>query len=238
MKAKFPTLWAERMGSSSYDHNGNLTSKAQLWAHELALLTPEMVKVGLRDLSHLPNPAFPPSAIQFVKHCRDRYFFTVQTEVMTYINRPYRKGLQWSGLVAYNVYENLYHSPNESQEQLRARIEKVYNSLSWHDLKPIPKTYENVIEHKDRHPINDEPGYMKFCGAIAALLSANTKPGENYFIARGKKLEAVFPDLTREWWPEFKSSGMDVGQWLREVKELNLPINPKFKNPVEEMARF
>jgi hypothetical protein len=225
MRSKFPNLWEERNGANCYDQNGNLTSKAQTWAHELALLTPEMVKTGLRDLSHLPNPAWPPSAIEFVKHCRDRFYFAVQDEVMAYINRPDKNGWEWSGMVAWNVYANLHYNPHgaETHEQLRNRIEKVYRGLSWHDLKPVPDYTAKALPRRDYHPINDQPGYRQFCARVAHLITANTDCLQKW----NKQLSMIFPGLVREWWPDFKTSNMKVGDWLRDVQGLNLPNEPE-----------
>ena len=232
MKAKFPHLWVERMGSSCYDENGNFTSIALNWAHELSLLTPEMVKIGLRDLSHLPNPTFPPSAIEFIAHCRNRGFFDVQDEVLRYINRNDKSGFVWSGLVPWNVYFNLHHNPNgkETHEQLRSRIEKVYKSLSWHDLKPLPIKREWLPE-KQAHPINNEKGYAQFIARVAGLLSAN-EPDINEW---SKKLGLVFPDLVREWWPEFKQCGLSAVDFLRDEKGLNIPKNHSRPETVREI---
>lgn len=236
MRSKFPSLWVERMGSSCYDHNGNLTSKAQGWAHEIALLTSEMVKVGLRDLSHLPNPEFPPSAITFVKHCRDRFFFVVQEEILNYLANP-TSDYEWSGLVAYNVYSNLHATKFEPEDKIRIRIEKVYNGLSWHDLKPIPDYSTKALpEKRDLHPINYEKGYMQYAARVHSILRANSDTLESL----NNKVSKVFPMhtndhcLLREWWPEFKTANMTVGDFLRD-KGLNLPNEPNRDDPMAEI---
>lgn len=234
---KFPFSWADRMGSSSYDKNGNLTAQAQSWATELSGITPEMVKIGLRDLSHLPNPDFPPSAMKFVKHCRERYKFPVVSEILERI-RNSKKSWNWSGLVAWNVFYNLHYNSmgNETQDQLRSRIEKVYDSLSWHDLKPIPDNSVKALPERDYHPINDEKGYQQYTARVHALLRANSDTLESH----NTKVEKVFPKhvnddcLLREWWPEFRDSGMEVGEFLRD-KGLNLPKEPNRDDPMSQI---
>lgn len=232
MNQKFPRFWGEQMGSSCYDEKGDLTAKALTWMHELASLPPEMIKTGLRDLSYLKNPEYPPSAIVFVKHCRERFSFSVVSEVMDYISHNDKRKWRWSGLVAFNVYLNLHynHLGNETQDQLRSRIEKVYNGLAWHDLEPLPDYSLKKLPVEKDDSFNSDPGYRQFCGRVANLITANTKGIEDWAYL----VDKFFPDLTRKFWLKFKASGMKVSDFLRTVG-WDFPVEPADDDVVQSI---
>lgn len=200
--------------------------------HELASLPPEMIKTGLRDLSYLKNPEYPPSAIVFVKHCRERFSFSVISEVMDYISHNDKRKWRWSGLVAFNVYLNLHynHLGSETQDQLRSRIEKVYSGLAWHDLEPLPDYSQPALQQSCEHPINKEPGYRQFCGRIAGCIKANATDLDTW----AKQVEIIIPRLSRQWWPEFKQSGLGVLAFL-QLKGLSFTAEPKTDDIVQSV---
>lgn len=220
------------MGSSCYDERGNLTSRALSWEYELASLTPKMINTGILDLSHLANPAFPPSAIEFVKHCRERFIYPVIDEVMAYVRQNDKRKWEWSGRVPWNVYKNLHYNPmgNETQEQLRSRVEKVYRGLSWHNLDPLPDYSQPALQQSYEHPINNESGYRQFCGRIAGCIKANATDLGTW----AKQVETIIPRLSRQWWPEFKQSEMKVIEFLRH-KGLDFPVEPNDDDIVQSL---
>lgn len=137
---KYPNLWTEKHGSSLYDSNGELTPIAKNWAGEIQRLTPEQVKIGIRDLSYRDNAQYPPTAIEFASHCRKVGLQECIDQIFDYLNQSSDSNWWWTSEVAFNVYKKLNYNTatNESSVAVAKRIESIYKTLDMFNLVPIP----------------------------------------------------------------------------------------------------
>lgn len=140
MKAKYPNLWEERNGSNFCDDNGEFTPIAKNWLGELLNVTGEQIKIGLRDLSLRKNASFPPTAIEFVAHCREMGAEDCVDEILDYINQPTETKWWWKSQVAFNVFKRLYYNNlgSEDSVSVKKRILEIYRKLNMNSLDPLP----------------------------------------------------------------------------------------------------
>lgn len=142
MSLKFPNnMWAERNGQNYVNADGEITETANNWLVELSKLSREQIKVGMRDLAYLKNPAFPPTAIEFVKHSLDMGAEDCANEILECINRKSDSDWWWQTIEAFNVYLKLNYNPanNKTKAQILEEIKVNYRRLDMSNLKPIPK---------------------------------------------------------------------------------------------------
>ncbi len=142
MSFKFPNnVWSKTNGENYVDSDGEITQTASNWLMELAKLSREQIKIGMRDLSYLKNPAFPPTALEFVHHAKEMGAEQCADEIFECINRKADSEWWWQTIEAFNVYLNLNYNPanNKSKAQILEEIKVNYRRLDMNNLKPIPK---------------------------------------------------------------------------------------------------
>lgn len=230
MRLSYPTSWTSTNGNDCLI-DGELTAQGKNWFNEIQVLTANQMRIGMKRLIDLKTNGFAPSAIQFVAHCRDIEMGECTDEIWDMIRREPDSNLWWKSNVAYTVYQRLYYNPSANQMagKVQEQMERIYKSIDHNNLMPVPDRVLSLPDTSDDyHLINDEKGYRQFIGRIVGLICAN----ESEIVNISKKINLVMPDLTREWWPEFKTSAMKVGDWLREVKGLNFPKEPKHDDPM------
>ena len=140
MKIKYQNLWTERNGSSYCNDYGEITPIAQNWISECSKLTSEQIKIGLRDLAYRKNPSFPPTAIEFVAHCREMGADDCVDEILDYLDQPTESEWWWKSQIAFNVFKRLHYNPanNEKASILKNRILDIYRKLNMATLDDIP----------------------------------------------------------------------------------------------------
>ena len=140
MKIKYPNLWVERNGSSYCNDDGEITPIAYNWIDECTKLTSDQIKSGIKNLASRKNAAFPPSAIEFISHCRKMGAEDCADEIFDYLNQPSESDWWWQSQVAFNVFKRLGYNPanNESKPKILDRIISIYGRMDMNNLDDLP----------------------------------------------------------------------------------------------------
>lgn len=139
MAVKFPSNWKSIMGECA-DANGHMTPISSEWCLQMKGLTSKQIGEGLSKLSSIDNPQFPPNALQFSKLCKSGNFENIFDEILTYMQNPIGHEFVWKSDFAYTVYRkmNIRIGNKETPQQLYARAERLYLTLSQNELIDLP----------------------------------------------------------------------------------------------------
>ena len=181
-----------------------------------------------------PNPAWPPSPIEFVAWCRGTGEQKVIDEIMAYISAD-KNAWTWQTDEAYTVYQGLHYESRQSENagQLRKRISGLFKTLDWNSLKkPPPK--RTAIEHRTGKSGESEHERLvrKFCSQIVGVFMRNCG-GDldklNQWTNHAMKL------ARNEWLAEWKQAGE---QGIDDFVSERMPIEIKNPCPTDDPATF
>lgn len=130
----------ERNASNWCDDNGEITPIAKNWLHECSKLSGEQIKAGIKNLDYRDNAQWPPTAVEFVSHCREMGAQEVCDEILDYLNKPADSDFWWQTEAAFNTYVRLHYNPanNRPLAKVVDDIKEIYKKLDFNNLQPIP----------------------------------------------------------------------------------------------------
>jgi|GEM_PF-5236409 hypothetical protein len=214
MSIKYPNnVWQTRNGENYVDENGEITETANNWLTELNKLSAEQIRHGINNLDSLGNPAFPPTAIEFVAHCKKKGAEECAEEIFEYLQKSGDSDWWWRTETAFTVFTKLNYNPanNKQAHQTLDEIKKIYGRLDMDNLKPIPKQAA-YIPYKPPSKVERDRG--KFQSLIAITLM-RLRP--DLFLSEPTKDD--YPKTTREFMQKFYETGRPSEQLVDFVCE-------------------
>lgn len=215
MTSNYPRLWTERNGEDFADENGKATSFARSWLQSLSELTSEEVREGFENLKY-GYETFPPTPMEFVRHCKKWGAERVVDEIFDYINRSADDDFWWESASAFNVFKRLHYNQaqNETYAQIKQRILNLYNRLDLSDLDEVPPTKPVALPVKK--PTKVEKSKSNFQGKMFFAIM-RSRP-DLLGVEPCAKTKALFThhksmELMQRWYEQKKP---DMVQFLRD----------------------